>query len=65
MFACLDGRMDRAFASEAADSGLIPRLVEPITLKLGIHSFSALTLSLKGTLFCNRRINMKPNTERQ
>ena len=31
---CLDGRVDGASAIKALDSGLIPRRVEPRTLKL-------------------------------
>ena len=35
------GRVDRASATEAVDSGLIPGRVKPKTIKIGIHSFPA------------------------
>ena len=34
-------RMDRAFATEAVDSGPVPGRVKPKTIKIGIHSFPA------------------------
>ena len=37
----LRGRVDRASATEAVDSGSIPSRVKPKTIKIGIHSFSA------------------------
>ena len=42
-----DGRVVRASASAAVDSGLIPSLVKPIILN-GIHSFPAGRSALKG-----------------
>ena len=35
------GRVDRASATETADSGSNPGLVKPKTMKIGIHSFPA------------------------
>ena len=35
------GRVDRASATEAVDSGSIPGRVKPKTIKIGIHSFPA------------------------
>ena len=35
------GRVDRASASEAVDTGSIPGRVKPKTIKIGIHSFPA------------------------
>ena len=35
------GRVDRASATEAVDSGSIPGWVKPKTIKIGIHSFPA------------------------
>ena len=35
-------------ASGAVNSGLIPSQVKPMTLKIGIHSFSAWRSALKG-----------------
>ena len=35
------GRVDRASATEAVDSGLIPGRVKPKTIKISIHSFPA------------------------
>ena len=37
----LGGRVDRASATEAVDSGSIPGRVKPKTIKIGIHSFPA------------------------
>ena len=37
----ISGRVDRASATEAVDSGSIPGLVKPKTIKIGIHSFPA------------------------
>ena len=33
------GRVDRASATEAVDTGSIPGRVKPKTIKIGIHSF--------------------------
>ena len=35
------GRVDRASATDAVDSGSIPGRVKPKTIKIGIHSFPA------------------------
>ena len=35
----ISGRVDRAYATEAVDSGSIPGRVKPKTIKIGIHSF--------------------------
>ena len=35
------GRVDRASATEAVDTGSIPGRVKPKTIKIGIHSFPA------------------------
>ena len=37
----ISGRVDRASATEAIDSGSIPGQVKPKTIKIGIHSFPA------------------------
>ena len=37
----ISGRVDRASATEAVDSGSIPGRVKPKTTKIGIHSFPA------------------------
>ena len=37
----ISGRVDRASATEAVDSGSIPGRVIPKTIKIGIHSFPA------------------------
>ena len=37
----ISGRVDRASATEAVDSGSIPGRVKPKTIKIGIHSFPA------------------------
>ena len=37
----ISGRVDRALATKAVDSGLIPGRVKPKTLEIGIHSFPA------------------------
>ena len=37
----ISGRVDRAFATEAVDTGTIPGRVKPKTIKIGIHSFPA------------------------
>ena len=36
-----NGRVDRASATEAVDTGPIPGRVKPKTIKIGIHSFPA------------------------
>ena len=40
-FQPISGRVDRASATEAVDSGSAPGLVKPKTIKIGIHSFPA------------------------
>ena len=40
-FIPISGRVDRASATEAGDSGSIPGRVKPKTIKIGIHSFPA------------------------
>ena len=35
------GRVNRAFATEALDSDLIPDRVKPKTINIGVHSFPA------------------------
>ena len=37
----ISGRVDRASAIEAVDTGSIPGRVKPKTMKIGIHSFPA------------------------
>ena len=37
----ISGRVDRASATEAVDTGSIPGRVKPKTIKIGIHSFPA------------------------
>ena len=37
----ISGRVDRASATEAVDTGSIPGRVKPKTIKIGIHSFRA------------------------
>ena len=37
----ISGRVDRASATEAVDSGSTPGRVKPKTIKIGIHSFPA------------------------
>ena len=37
----ISGRVNRASATEAVDSGSIPGGVKPKTIKIGIHSFPA------------------------
>ena len=49
----ISGRVDRASATEAVDSGSIPGWVKPKTIKIGIHSFPCLT-------FSNQRDCVKP-----
>ena len=41
LFIPIRGRVDRASATEAVDSGSIPGRVKPKTIKIGIHSFPA------------------------
>ena len=50
----LDGRVNRASASEAVDSCLIPSRVKPMTLKL-VFTASRLTLSIKRTAWRTSR----------
>ena len=40
-FEPISGRVDRASATKAVDSGSIPGRVKPKTIKIGIHSFPA------------------------
>ena len=37
----ISGRVDRAPATEAVDSGSIPGRAKPKTIKIGIHNFPA------------------------
>ena len=37
----ISGRVDRASAVKAVDTGSIPGRVKPKTIKIGIHSFPA------------------------
>ena len=37
----ISGRVDRASATEAVDSGSIPGRVKPKTIRISIHSFPA------------------------
>ena len=46
----ISGRVDRASASEAVDSGSIPGRIKPKTIKIGIHSFPAFRSAIKGTV---------------
>ena len=41
LFIPISGRVDRASATRAVDSGSIPGWVKPKTIKIGIHSFPA------------------------
>ena len=41
VFKPITGRVDRASATEAVDSGSIRGRVKPKTIKIGIHSFPA------------------------
>ena len=46
----ISGRVDRASVTEAVDTGSIPGLVKPKTIKIGIHSFPASRSAIKGTM---------------
>ena len=52
----ISGRVDRASATEAVDSGSIPGRVKPKTIKIGIHSFPAWRSALKRTVWSRRRV---------
>ena len=52
----ISGRVDRASATEAVDSGSIPGRVIPKTIKIGIHSFPAWRSAIKGTVWSLRRV---------
>ena len=41
IYQSISGRVDRASATEAVDTGSIPGRVKPKTTKIGIHSFRA------------------------
>ena len=41
LFKPISGRVDRASATEAVDTGSIPGRVKPKTIKIDIHSFPA------------------------
>ena len=43
--------MDRVSATEAADSGSIPRRIKPKTIKIDIHSFPAWRSAIKETVW--------------
>ena len=42
--------MDKASATETVDLGSIPHRVKPKTIKIGIHSYPAGRLALKGVV---------------
>ena len=52
----ISGRVDRASATEAVDSGLIPGRVKPKTIKIGIHSFPAWRSAIKETVWSLHRV---------
>ena len=53
----ISGRVERASATEAVDSGSIPGRVKPKTLKIGIHSsFPTWRSAIKGTVWSLRRV---------
>ena len=52
----ISGRVDRASATEAVDSGSIPGRVKPKTIKIGIHSFPAWRSAIKGIVWSLRRV---------
>ena len=53
----ISGRVDRACATEAVDSGSIPGRVKPKTIKIGIHSFlPSWRSALKGTVWSLRHV---------
>ena len=52
----ISGRVVKASATEAVESGLIPSRVKPKTIKIGIHNFPAWRLAIKGTLWSLRRV---------
>ena len=56
----ISGRVDRASATEAVDSGSIPGRVKPKTVTIGIHSFMLDVQQLKGqceaSIVCGRQI---------
>ena len=47
-FKPISGRVDRASATEAVDSGSIPGQVKPNTTKIGIYSFPEWRSAIKG-----------------
>ena len=51
-----NGRVDRASATEAVDTGSIPGRVKPKTIKIGIHSFPAWRSAIKGTVWSLHRV---------
>ena len=56
VFYPISGRVDRASATEAVDSGSIPGRVKPKTIKIGIHSFPAWRSAFKGTVWSLHRV---------
>ena len=56
----ISGRVDRASATEAVDTGSIPGRVKPKTIKIGIHSFPLDVQQLKGqceaSIVCGRQM---------
>ena len=52
----ISGRVDRASATEAVDTGSIPGRVKPKTIKIGIHSFPAWRSAIKGAVWSLHRV---------
>ena len=52
----ISGWMDRASATEAVNSGLIPGRVKPQTINIGIYSFFARSSALKGKVWSFHRV---------
>ena len=52
----ISGRVDRASATEAVDSGSIPGRIKSKTIKIGIYSFPAWRSALKETVWSLRRV---------
>ena len=52
----ISGRVDRASAIEAVDTGSIPGPVKPNTIIIGIHSFPAWRSAIKGTVWSLHRV---------
>ena len=56
LFFSISGRVDRASATEAVDTGSIPGRVKPKTIKIGIYSFPAWRSAIKGTVWSLHRV---------